>query len=180
MKPRFTIVSSVYNEYKLLRQFTESILHSVDPSTYAQVIIVDDFSDPNPKGKLRGYENYLNKNQPKFRIINFPEYRHARWYGEYDPEIHFNSKSSMGVVCSYQHALEFVRTEFVILCDTDCVFLSKFGDTLNTIVDLYDQHPNVMTIAQLQGHASNDVYETSEHGCKYIPNEVGQIGRAHV
>lgn len=171
---KFTIVSSVYNQYELLRQFVESIIHNVDPETYEKVIIVDDFSKTN--GKLREYENYVNKNFEKFEIINFEEYRRARWYQKGDEDVFDSDKESIGVVCAYQMALEKVQTEYVILCDTDIVFLSKFKSILNEISDLFDSHPDTMAISQLVGHSSDEIFESNQIGLKMMPNENGGAG----
>jgi hypothetical protein len=179
---RFSIVSSVYNEYEILRQFIESIIYNVDPETYEKVVIVDDFSWN--KGILRKYENYINSKYDKLNIINFDEYRYARWYQNYnqpasetfDPSLFDTDRSSLGVVKSYQLALEHVNTEFVVICDTDCVFLSKFKSTLNTIAKLYDEYPQVMSISQLQGHASDEIFESDIVGCKNMPGENGAAG----
>ena len=165
---KFTIVSSVFNQYELLRQFVESINYNVDPDTYEEVIIIDDFSDCN--GKLREYENHINVNFPKIKIINFNESRPIRHFHK-GPE-----KTSMGVMCSYQMALEYVKTPYVLVCDTDIVFLSKFGSILNKISELYDNHPNVMSISQLQGHSSDEIFESNTIGTKNMPVENGGAG----
>lgn len=181
---RFTIVSSVYNEYELLRQFIESIKYSVDPETYDKVVIVDDFSRKD--GPLRKYENFINSSPDKFNIINFDEYRHVRWYqsgfalkevsSRFDWRVFDNDKPNLGVCSAYQLALEHVKTEFVVICDTDCVFLSKFDDTLNQIAELYDQYPKAMAISQLQGHGSSDVFESNTIGMKHMPHLIKEAG----
>ena len=56
---KFTIVTSVYNEYELLRQFVESILHNVDPNSYDKIIIVNDFSKKDDKWE-KGYYEYIS------------------------------------------------------------------------------------------------------------------------
>jgi glycosyltransferase involved in cell wall biosynthesis len=165
----FTIVSSVYNQYELLRQFIESILYNVDSESYEKVIIIDDFS--NPSGKQREYENYINSHYDKFKIITFNEERPPRYYSEIP-----GKASSLGVVNSYQLALESVTTDYVIICDTDCVFLSKFKSTLNQISQLFEEHPNVMAISQLVGHSSNEIFESDIVGLKNMPAENGGAG----
>jgi len=145
---RFTIISSVYNEYELLRQFIESIITNVDPNTYDQVIIVDDYS--KRKGILREYENYVNKAYDKINIILHDEYRHAAFYQSdwmssktisqnFDYRLFESSLSNNGVMKSYQMALEYVNTDFVIVLDTDCVFLSKFGNTFDAVLTGFNQ-----------------------------------------
>jgi glycosyltransferase involved in cell wall biosynthesis len=173
---KFTIVSSVYNEYELFRQFIESIIHNVDPESYEKVIVVDDFSRHDTK--LREYENYINANYPKFHIINFDEYRPARYYftGDFSSDNFDTTKTSLGVVCSYQMALEHVTTDYVILCDTDIVFLKKSKTLLSTLETLFDEHPDTMGISQLQGWSSDEIFESNLVGSKRIPIDAGGVG----
>jgi hypothetical protein len=182
---RFTIISSVYNEYELLRQFIESIITNVDPNTYDQVIIVDDYS--KRKGILREYENYVNKAYDKINIILHDEYRHAAFYQSdwmssktisqnFDYRLFESSLSNNGVMKSYQMALEYVNTDFVIVLDTDCVFLSKFGNTFDRISTLYDENQDVMSISQLVGHSSNDIFTSNKIGTLNMPGENGGAG----
>ena len=182
---RFTIISTLYNEYELLRQFVESILLHVDPDTYDQVIIVDDYS--YNKGILREYENYVNKTYDKFHIITHDEYRHAKWYqggqvenrqvdSTFDYRLFDTLEPNKGIMMSYQEALSHTNTEFALVLDTDCVFLSKFKNTLDTIANLYDNHPQVMSISQLHGHSSDDIFTSNIVGMKNIPAESGGCG----
>jgi hypothetical protein len=185
MSSRFSIVSSVYNEYELLRQFVESIILNVDPDTYDQVIIIDDYS--YNKGKLREYENYVNKTYDKINILTQKEYRPACKYQRdlvkeklindaFDYRLFDNEEENLGCVSSYQKALEYVNTEFVMLLDTDCVFLSKFKNTLSQISQLYDQYPRAMSISQLHGWSSNKIFESDTIGSKKLPEEQGGLG----
>jgi glycosyltransferase involved in cell wall biosynthesis len=177
---KFTIVTSVYNEYELLRQFVESILHNVDSNSYEKVIIVNDFSRKDTK--LEEYCNYLNTLE-KFQVIMFPEYRHMLFYNQlnqdvdtFDKTLFSNEKPNLGVMKSYQMALEYVQTPYVLICDTDIVFLKKFQSTLNEISKLYDKNQDVMTISQLVGHSSDDIFKSNKIGLKNMPGENGGAG----
>jgi len=133
------------------------------------------------------YENYVNENYEKFNIITLDEYRHAVWYqsaqmqqkqidNEFDYRSFTNELPNEGVMKSYQKALEYVNTEFVMVLDTDCVFLSKFKDTFDTIAKLYDENPDVMSISQLVGYSSNDIFKSNIVGTKNMPGENGGSG----
>ena len=178
---KFSIVTSVYNEYELLRQWVESILLNVDPNSYEKVIIIDDFSCKDTK--LREYENYINTNLEKFEIVRFPEHRHMLFYNHleqdpntFDRNIFDNDKPNLGIMRAYQMALEMVQTEYVVMCDTDNVFLKGFQGALNQVSDLYDKNPDVMSISQLQGFSSNEIFKSNKVGLKNMPGENGGAG----
>ncbi|MCK9371536.1 hypothetical protein M0R04_16605, partial [Candidatus Dojkabacteria bacterium] len=57
-----------------------------------------------------------------------------------------------------------------------CVFLSKFGNTFDTIAKLYDDNPKVMSISQLHGYSSDEIFASNKVGMKNIPAETGGAG----
>lgn len=170
---RFTILTTVYNEYELLRQLIESILVNVDGSTYAEIIIVDDYSFTDVK--LREYENYLTDTYDKIKVINFDESRPSVYTAEQgynrdntnfslydstknlndsdiDPTKHFN----FGPVYAIQKGLEEVKTEFVLVVDTDIIFLKNCKTVLNDIAKEFDKNKKVMSLGQVVGLNSNE------------------------
>jgi hypothetical protein len=170
----------VYNEYELLRQFVESILYNVSPDSYEKVIIIDDYSRKDTK--LRQYEKWINENLEKFEVVMFDKYRHMRFYNTLEQTENFNKKAfddevpNMGIMKSYQMALEMVQTPYVLCCDTDNVFLHNFKDSLDKVSKFYDENPDVMCISQLQGHSSDENFKSNKVGLKNMPNENGGAG----
>lgn len=172
---RFTILTTVYNEYELLRQLIESILINVDVQTYVEIIIVDDYSFTD--GKLREYENYLSKTYKTIKVINFKESRASvycnqegynrdntdfRLYDstrniydkkDFNPSDHCNWGPSMAV----QIGLDKVDTEFVLVVDTDVIFLKKCGTFLNNMAKEFDDNQRIMSMGQVIGLNSNEV-----------------------
>ena len=66
---RFSIVIPVYDQYELFRQCYEAIINHVNPDTYKEIIVVDDYSDP--KGRLREYLKFIDVNNSKIKVIKF-------------------------------------------------------------------------------------------------------------
>ena len=127
MMNRFSIVITVYEEYELLRQAYESIIHHVDSDSYKEIIIVDDHS--NPKGKLREYLNYLST-LPKVTILTFDDYRVGFHCSDKDlARINMSKYSSKEKGFGHGHSLwrgiEKVTAEFVLCFDADSVFLKR-------------------------------------------------------
>src|SRR4030042_1286996 len=70
VRDRFTLVIPIYDQYELFRQCFESVLYNI---SVKQVLVIDDYSDPN--GKLRAYENYIEQKYSAVKVIKSDEYR---------------------------------------------------------------------------------------------------------
>jgi len=156
---RFSIVITVYEEYELLRQAYESIIHHVDSDSYKEIIIVDDHS--NPKGKLREYLNYLST-LPKVTILTFDDYRVGFHCSDKDlARINMSKYSSKEKGFGHGHSLwrgiEKVTAEFVLCFDADSVFLKRSKTMLHEMAELFDKYEKVVTIGQLAGVMSDKV-----------------------
>jgi len=169
--PNFSIVIPIYNQYELLRQCIESIWINIPHDSYHEIIIVDDYSDPN--GKLREYENFLST-LPKFKIIKSDEYRRsihcrqrhievARARKERELEKMEIIQHSRGHGNAYQTGIDQVQTDFVFCCDADCIFLTHSKNIFNDFGYIFKAYPNAAAIGQLAGVMSNDVLEYKEH-----------------
>jgi len=166
---RFSIVITVYEEYELLRQAYESIIHHIDPDSYKEIIIVDDHS--NPKGKLREYLNYVST-LPKVTVLTFDDYRVGFHCSDKDlTKIDISKYSSGEKGFGHGHSLwrgiEKVSTEFVLCFDADSVFLEKSRTLLPQIAQLFDNYEKVLTIGQLAGLMSDEI-KVCEQRFEYV------------
>lgn len=153
---RFSIITSVYNEYEILRQLIESILQNVNKATYKDIIIFDDYSYNK---KLREYLLYLDKTYDFIKIIIHDESRLNPYdFGNEEvrqKEGHLYSnldKPSCGPVCSMRHASKLVNTDFYLAVDTDIIFRSHFGSLFNKMAKLFDDQPTVAMMGQCMGY----------------------------
>ena len=133
----FSIVTTVYNDYELLRQLVESVQRYC--KGWWDMIIFDDYSNPN--SKLREYENYLNGvSDNGITVITHDEYRaphmHKRVYTTFTEEfveapidlsIYDTEEPNMGHAYALKEAIKHTDplTQFVFQCDCDTIFLSK-------------------------------------------------------
>ena len=159
---KFSIVTTVYNEYELLRQFIESVKHHIDPKSYDKIVVFDDYSDP--KGRLGEYENFLNEHDEKVSVVLHDEYRPAHlskrkytsFVEEYTEEpidltIYDTDEPNMGHPYALREAMNHIDTDFVFQCDCDCFFLSKAKNLLFDIGKLFEQNEKVLGIGQFVG-----------------------------
>jgi glycosyltransferase involved in cell wall biosynthesis len=137
-----------YNDYYLTRQIVESILHHVDPKSYKEILILDDYSDP--KGRLRQYEEYL-KTVDKIRVINFDEHRRMSYYMDGVAHQFENEKSNLGHGRGMNLGIKESTTEFIFYLDIDCIFLSKSKNMLFEMAEHFDKNPKVLGMGQLFG-----------------------------
>lgn len=156
---RFSIVITVYEEYELLRQAYESILHWVDPDSYEEIIIVDDHS--NPYGKLRKYLQYVNTLR-KTKVVFFDEYRVGFHCNDNDLEkidmsVYSSKEKGFGHGYSLQCGIDRVTTDFVLCFDADSVMLKAARNILYEMADLFDRYGRAMAIGQLAGLMTNEL-----------------------
>jgi len=152
-----SIITTVYNQYELLRQLIESILTHIDKTRLDRVIICDDYSEKN--GKLREYENYLTENYSNLiKVINFDEYRQNVYIsrGEYNIQNTDFSKfdsmeSNLGPAFAVQKALDEVGedSDYVLIVDTDTMFLDKSKNLLEEIDNNFQKYEKVMCLGQV-------------------------------
>jgi hypothetical protein len=143
---RFSIVTTCFNEYELLRQLVESILCNVDKETYDKLIIADDFSKLD--GKLRQYLEYLQKTYDFIDVI-LHDKSYDSVYNDWPtttPE-----SSNWGPVVNLMHGVERVNTEFTLNVDNDTVFLAKSRNVLAEMAEYFDRYPDVVIMGQVQG-----------------------------
>lgn len=175
---RFSIVIPVHEEYELLRQAFESILHHVDPLSYKDIIIVDDYSNPN--GLLRRYEDYLEVTYPFVKLIHYDEYRYCTHnVGKDFSCIGLESDKVIkgnGHGFSLWNGILVSSGEFVLCFDADCIFLKKSFDVLHKLSDLFDQYPLTMSIGQLAGLMTNEIIELD----KFFPFSYGERGHPNI
>jgi len=157
---KFSIVTTTYNDYELLRQLVESVLNNVDPDSYKEIIVMDDYSKKD--GRLRAYEEYLNANNPKVRVILHDEYRYSHLYQyklfmdkvtnkEFDYQKLDSLEPNMGHPYALNEVMKYVETDYVFEADCDCVFLSKAGSMLFEMEKLFDENEKVLGIGQVAG-----------------------------
>lgn len=166
----FSIVITVYEEYELLRQAYESILHHVHPDSYKEIIIVDDHSNPN--GKLRRYLDYLSS-LDRVKIIAFDEYRVGFHCSDYDLERmkrdHYSSKKKgFGHGYSLWLGIQEVTTDYVLCFDADSVMLSASKNMLYEMTDLFGKYGDIMAIGQLAGVMSHDLVTVGKEFVYYF------------
>ena len=144
----FTIFTMTYNDYELTRQFVESIFHHVNPDTYKEILIIDDYSDPN--GRLREYEEYL-KTLPKIKVINFSEHRRMKYYMDGFENSFVNKEPNLGHGACFNIALQHITTPYVFYVDVDMMFLKSSFRILSDMTKTFERFPNVLAMGQLFG-----------------------------
>ena len=144
----FTIFTMTYNDYELTRQFVESIFHHVNPDTYKEILIIDDYSDPN--GRLREYEEYL-KTLPKIKVINFSEHRRMKYYMDGFENNFVDKEPNLGHGACFNIALQHITTPYVFYVDVDTMFLKSSFRILSDMTKTFERFPNVMAMGQLFG-----------------------------
>lgn len=180
----WTIVTTVYNEYALLRQLIESIQHHVDPNTYEEIIVLDDYSKHD--GKLREYENYL-KTENKFNVITYDQYRYMAGYQDelygkkvisphgFDYRVYESDRPNMCHAKALTEAVKHVKTEFVLCVDIDIIFLQNSKDLLIRLEEQFRQHDKAMICGQAIGIKSSEIRENYE---KFDFDTLGRSSRA--
>jgi len=162
----FSIVTTTYNDYELLRQFVESVLNNVNPDSYKELIVMDDYSNKN--GTLREYEKYLNTEVDKVRVILHDEYRYPHMYkykefknkvvnGSFDYRDYDSDKANMGHAYSLNEVMKYVETDYVFQADCDCIFMEDSKDMLFEIAKLFEENEKVLGIGQATGTRTNDI-----------------------
>tara|TARA_Y100000310_G_C20626002_1_gene785911 strand:- start:324 stop:1331 length:1008 start_codon:yes stop_codon:yes gene_type:complete len=164
----WTIVSSVYNEYLMLRQMVESLQYYVDLDSYEEIIIVDDYSRLDTK--LRPYLEYL-ATKTKFNVTMHDEYR---WMMGYQDEMFnkkiqnkhgFNYKDYPSGKHNLSHSgalwkgVQQAKTKFVLCVDVDIIFLENSFDLLKRLEEQFRKYPKAIIVGQTIAVKSSEIKE---------------------
>jgi hypothetical protein len=160
MKKTFSIVTTVYGTFELLRQLAESVIAYIDKEQLDKFIIVDDFSCRD--GKLHKYYDYLEETYDWIEVIRFPQYR-ANIYKVRKDRVEdfspFNSeKCNLGPALAVQVGLEAVESEFVLIVDSDTFFLKKAEGLLNRLWGSFQMSEDIMCMGQVLGLNSDELH----------------------
>jgi len=146
-----SLVYSVRNNYEIFRLALESALEYIPKEDYKEIIIANDHSnDPETLGFFNALKNDESIN---VRVIDAGEPLETGYYSEKGR----GSKIKEDIVTSLGHGetvnlgIDNVTTRYVLICDSDILFLPKGKDIIKNMLECFKLDEKILCVGQCSG-----------------------------